>query len=100
MNYAKMIEILTKVKELRDNGDQDSEYVCDNIRFEVGGCEQFGEVELTITADIKNFIKGNFSVVEYLGKSDHSDPAVVAFRANMIDTLIARYTEALKNEAL
>lgn len=92
------IYILNRVKELRANGRNKSPYVCDNINIQL---DLMGtDAGDTITSDIDKYIGGSFSVRNWLGdKNDkyyaHDDPIVEKARIEMIDTLIARYTEQL-----
>ena len=94
------IDILKQVKELRQSGQNDSPYVCDNIRIQVCDCEYPPACE-AITEDIDKYINGSFSVRHWLASKndkhyDNKDPIVEKARIEMIDTLIARYTEQLE----
>jgi hypothetical protein len=93
------IDILKEVKELREAKSNDSPYVCDNINCQLDySTTPAGEA---ICADIDKYIDGSFGVQNWLsdknGKHyDNYDPIVEAARIEMIDTLIARYTEQLE----
>lgn len=105
------IAILTAVKAGREaalqtpNEDDvpyafESPYVCDNITRFVDNFRDFKAAE-TIREDIRIRIDYKFSVARYLDKEDggtiyDQDEEVLAFRAKMIDELLARYTRQLK----
>lgn len=92
------IGILKRVKALREAELQDSDYVCDCVRFEVDATYRAKDI---ICDDIAMYIDRKFSVARWLSKRngeyyDNTDPLVQQERAIMIDNLIARYTEQLE----
>lgn len=95
----RQIEVLEQVKAMREEGRNDSPYVCDNIQvpdYNGRGCalDLCGTPEANaICADIKAYIGGAFSVDRWLEVESH-DEAEEA-RILMIDTLAARYKAAL-----
>jgi hypothetical protein len=93
------IRILKEVKELREADAYDSPYVCDNINCQLKYSTT--DAGVAICDDINKYIDGSFSVRNWLGDKNgkhyaNDDLIVEAARIEMIDTLIARYTEQLE----
>lgn len=96
----RQIEILKEVLVLRENGEVDSPFVCDNVDAVTGNCNVAGGAGYTIRRDIKQYINYEWSVLEWLYERngidyEHDDPEVEAERIKMVNTLIARYEEVI-----
>lgn len=101
------ITILTAVKEGRkavlesgrDNAPHEfrSPFICDNVRRVTDARAGYAMAREAILTDIGEIIHHKFSVAEFLGYDEDSlsmynpPEEVLAFRAKMIDDLIARY---------
>ncbi len=102
-NYVKMIEILEWVKAARQDREAynlgASPYLCDNVNRFFADTQDTLDARQQVRGDIRSAIDHRFGVAEYLGYDTDADaqdanefPDVLAFRAALIETLIARYT--------
>lgn len=91
----RQIEVLEQVKNLRESGEATSEYVCDNIRFQLN--LRMTPEEEAICQDIKTYIGCKWSVRGWLRDQGLPSDAISCYTARivMIDTLIARYRAEL-----